>query len=512
MSFWSFERVLKVHGKGALLPPLGLVTIAALLPTSWQLSLVDTNLRTLTEDDWNEADLILLSGMIVQSKHLLAIVKEAKARGKTVVVGGPYATSLPDEVAAAGADFLVLDEGERTLPHFLEAFLRGEPGGRFRSHEKPEMSEAPMPRFDLLELDAYIDMAVQYSRGCPFLCEFCDIITLYGRRPRTKPNERLLAELAQLYDLGWRGRVFFVDDNFIGNKKNVLGLLDDLEAWQRERGFPFQLYTEASVDLGTHADLLAKMVRAGFTTVFLGIETPDEESLKLTKKKQNIRSPLTESVAAMMQAGLRVMGGFILGFDGEEQGAGQRIVDFVEEAEIPVAFLSLLQVLPHTGLHQRLTKEGRLTDERADVNQTTLMNFRPTRPVAEIAEEYLQAYQKLYDPVAFYGRASGMYSRIGPWPNFGGAKVGPRQLALLLRQIWRQGLLGPGRRAYWRGLKQVSGQGPQRLVAYVMTCAQIEHFVPFRDEVRRNISAALAELDKQPAARVLEAEPVRQVV
>ena len=347
-SFWSLEKVLELVGRKALLPPLGLITVAALLPQEWDYKLVDRNIREITEAEWNWAELIIISGMIVQKEDFLQQIREAKRRGKSVAVGGPYPTALPDEVQAEGADYLVLDEGEITLPILVEAIQQGKTQGIFRTIEKPDVTQTPIPRYDLLDLNAYTDMSVQFSRGCPFQCEFCDIITLYGRKPRTKTPAQLLRELEYLYDLGWRRSVFIVDDNFIGNKRNVKLLLKELKVWISEKNYPFSFTTEASVDLAKDPGLMELMVECNFTNVFLGIETPDEGSLTLTKKFQNTHEPLSEAVDQITRMGLRVMAGFIIGFDGEQPGAGDRIVKFVEETGIPLAFLNMLQVLPHT--------------------------------------------------------------------------------------------------------------------------------------------------------------------
>src|ERR671933_1934074 len=321
-TFWSYEKILELVDRKVLLPPLGLVTVAAILPQEWEFKLVDRNVRQVTEAEWAWADLVILSAMIVQKEDFLNQIQEAKRRGKPVAVGGPYATALPHEAEAAGADYLILDEGEITLPLFVEAIERGDSGGIFRSGgEKPDVTHTPIPRFELLEFDAYSEMSVQFSRGCPFQCEFCDIIVLYGRKPRTKTPAQLLAELERLYELGWRRSIFMVDDNFIGNKRNVKLLLRELGPWMAARGYPFRLSTEASVDLAQDDELLELMVTANFTGVFLGIETPDEESLQMTKKFQNTRNSLIESVELIAKSGLRVMAGFIIGFDGEKPGA-----------------------------------------------------------------------------------------------------------------------------------------------------------------------------------------------
>ena len=361
-TFWSYEKILELVDRQVLLPPLGLITVAAILPQEWEIKVVDINVRPVTDEEWQWADIAIMSAMIVQKKDLATQIKLAKQSGKLVAVGGPYPTSVPHESLAAGADFLILDEGEITLPMFVEAIARGDVSGTFRAAEgeKPDITTTPIPRYELLELDAYDSMSVQFSRGCPFQCEFCDIIVLYGRKPRTKTPAQIIAELDRLYEIGWRRGVFMVDDNFIGNKRNVKLLLQELKVWQQERGYPFKFDTEASVDLAQDKELLELMVDSNFASVFIGIETPDEASLAMTKKFQNTRGSLTDAIDTITRAGLRPMAGFIIGFDGEQTGAGDRIVQFVEAAAIPTTTFVMLQALPNTALWHRLEREGRM--------------------------------------------------------------------------------------------------------------------------------------------------------
>ena len=285
-TFWSYEKILELVNRKVLLPPLGMVTVAALLPQHWPMKLVDRNVEEVSEADWDWAELVVISGMIVQKADMAVQIAKAKERGLPVAVGGPFASSTPDAPELGLADFKVLDEGEITLPMFIEAIEKGEAGGRFSANgEKPDVTTTPVPRFDLLKLDAYDSMSVQFSRGCPFQCEFCDIIVLYGRKPRTKTPEQLIAELQYLYDLGWRRSIFLVDDNFIGNKRNAKLLLPALKQWQIERGYPFSFATEASVDLAADEELMQMMAECRFDSVFLGIETPDEASLSVAGKQ-----------------------------------------------------------------------------------------------------------------------------------------------------------------------------------------------------------------------------------
>ncbi len=501
-SFWSFEKTIQLVGRKTFIPPLGLITVAAILPQEWDIKLVDCNVRSVTEADWDWADLVIFSGMIVHRANLLGLIKEAKARGKKVAVGGPYATSVPHECQEAGADFMILDEGEITIPMFVEAIAKGETSGVFRSGgEKPDVTTTPIPRYDLLDLKAYAMMSVQFSRGCPFQCEFCDIIVLYGRKPRTKTPQQLIAELEYLYELGWRETVFMVDDNFIGNKRNVKLLLKELQPWMAKKGYPFSFNTEASVDLAQDQELMDMMVACNFGSVFLGIETPDEASLKVTKKFQNTRDTLSESVDRIISSGIRVMAGFIIGFDGEKSGAGDRIVRFVEKTNIPLALFSMLQALPDTALWHRLEKEERLLGQSADINQTTLMNFVPTRPVEEIAEEYIQGFWDLYDPIAFLDRTYRCYRILGnakyPKKEFKAKKPFDWQaLKALLIIVFQQGFLYKTRVKFWVYLFSMIRHNPGGVISYLTVCAYMEHFLDYRSEVKEQIEAQLREYQK----------------
>ncbi|MEO1134654.1 MAG: B12-binding domain-containing radical SAM protein, partial [Cyanobacteria bacterium J06639_1] len=479
------------------------------LPQTWEFKLVDRNIREVTEAEWDWAELVILSGMIVQKQDMAAQIREAKRREKLVAVGGPYPTSTPEELEAAGVDFFILDEGEITLPMFIEAIAKGETSGVFRSDGvKPDVTTTPVPRYDLLERDAYDSMSIQFSRGCPFQCEFCDIIVLYGRKPRTKSPEQLLKELDYLYEIGWRGGVFMVDDNFIGNKRNVKLLLKDLKVWQKERDYPFRFDTEASLDLAQDDELIELMLECNFAAVFMGIETPDTESLQLTKKFQNTRSSLVESIDKVTGAGLRVIAGFIIGFDGEKSGAGDRIVQFAEITGIPTTTFAMLQALPHTALWHRLEKEGRLRVDSGNINQTTLMNFVPTRPVEEIAREYVEAFCQLYEPVQYLDRVYRYFLKLGApkvqapfkWPEW----VVLRAIAIVL---WRQGVVRKTRWKFWPHLFDILRKNPAVAEQYITLCAHNEHFLEYRDIVRREIESQLAAMlsrEEQEAAEVEE--------
>jgi radical SAM superfamily enzyme YgiQ (UPF0313 family) len=496
-TFWSYEKILELVNRKVVLPPLGLVTVAAILPQSWEFKLVDRNIRSVTEEEWAWADIVIMSAMIVQKEDLLQQIKIAKQHNTLVAVGGPYPTTSPEIAQAAGTDFMILDEGEITLPMFVAAIERGDTQGVFRAPngEKPDVTGTPVPRYDLLELDAYDMMSIQFSRGCPFQCEFCDIIVLYGRKPRTKEPAQILAELQCLYDLGWRRGVFMVDDNFIGNKRNVKLLLHALKDWQAEHQYPFRFDTEASIDLAQDAELMDLMVECNFAAVFIGIETPDEASLALTKKFQNTRGSLSDSIAAITKVGLRPMAGFIIGFDGEKTGAGKRIAQFVEQSGIPTTTFAMLQALPNTALWHRLEREGRLRSQNANLNQTALMNFVPTRPLAEIANEYVEAFAEIYEPTKFLDRTYRCFRQLGAPRHMPPAKF-PELVILraLFLVIWRQGILRNTRWKFWHHLIGILVYNPKVFDHYLSVCAQNEHFMDYRGIVRAEITTQLAEL------------------
>ena len=495
-TFWSFDRFLEMAGVKAFIPPLGILTVASLLPPHWHLRFHDRNVAEETEDDWHWCDLVIVSAMLVQREDFHHLIRLAVAMGKKVAVGGPYPTSLPEHALQSGAHYLILDEGEITVPAFLAAFERGEPCGVFRALEKPDVSLSPRPRYDLLQRDAYLMMAVQFSRGCPFNCEFCDIINLYGRKPRTKENHQILGELQILYDLGWRGSIFMVDDNFIGNQHNVKRLLNDLIPWMREHRYPFNFLTEASVNLAEQPELLDLMARAGFFGVFLGIETPDQDSLELTRKRQNTRHPLAEACRTISAAGLVIYAGFILGFDGERSGAGQRIEAFVAETAIPQPMLGILQALPNTALWTRLEQEGRLLPGADGVcgDQNTLMNFVPSRPAWDIGREYVRALWRMYEPATYLERCLRHCLAITPNPHCAQQMHVPpaRAVRLLALLVWHQGLRRPELRGqFWRQLGQMAQRQPRLLALYLGLCAAGEHVFEYRQLARERIGAQL---------------------
>lgn len=492
-TFYSFEKILKLVNRKALQPPLGLLTVAALLPPDWEVKLVDCNVRHIKEEEWQWADMVMISAMIVQKPGFTALIKEAKQRGKPVAVGGPYPTSLPEEVKAAGADYLVLDEGEITLPMFIKAVGQGIKQGEFRSNGlRPDIGKSPVPRFELLDMDVYDAMSIQFSRGCPFKCEFCDIIYLYGREPRTKRPQQVLAELDYLYNLGWRGSMFVVDDNFVGHKRRVKALLKELKTWQAEHKYPFWFDTQASVDLARHPEMMQLMKECDFAGVCVGIESLEENTLKKSGKTQNVNQSMAEAVEKIIRVGLRPMAGFIIGFDGESPGADRRIIDFVEKTAIPTATISLLQAFPNTALRDRLEREGRLLAGDCNLNQTTMPNFVPSRPLAEIAGEFIRTFLELYDPVKFLDRTYRCFLKLAPplvkTPFKFPSLVDLRGFMII---IWRQGIKRKTRWKFWHHFFSMLKNNPAVLEHYISVCAHNEHYLAYRETVKKEIESQL---------------------
>jgi radical SAM superfamily enzyme YgiQ (UPF0313 family) len=495
-------------GRKALMPPLSLITVAALLPREWRLRLVDLNVEPLTDQLWSWADLVMLSGLILQRQNLLSLVREAKFRGKTVVVGGPYATSLPEEVLAAGADFVVRGEGETTIPLFLEVLARGQRGRVIKCDSRPDLTISPIPRFDLVNLYDYADLAIQTSRGCPHDCEFCDVVQLYGRRPRYKEPRQVVAELETIFQLGWRGPVFICDDNFIGNKTHARAILREMTRWSKSRGEPFIFNTQATANLGRDAALIDQMTEANFVEVFLGIESLEDDALNISQKYQNHLISMVESIETIKANGLSIMGSFILGMDGEQPGAGERLISFIERTSIPINMVNLLQPVPYTRLWQRLQREGRLLEEEIwkseDLDSIGVTQFFiPSRPREQILAEYQQIWDTIYEPRRYLERCYRFFLGMRPTraalarrqgKRLPSASVPPakiplrarlREIMVLLRFSWLLGFVYTTRWQYWRQLLGMIRKNPSRLAAYLVSCARAEVMFSLRDVLRQ---------------------------
>jgi radical SAM superfamily enzyme YgiQ (UPF0313 family) len=399
------------------------------------------NVVQLKDEDLEWADLVLTSTMVVQQRSLRDVLSRCEAIGRPVVVGGPHPSSCPAEIS--GADYLLLGEVEETFPRFLGDWQAGVAAPVYRPQARPAATITPVPRFDLIDHEAYRSMVLQFSRGCPFDCEFCDITQLYGRVPRTKTNAQMLAELDRLYELGWLGSVFVVDDNFIGNRREAMRLLPAVASWQRERGYPFDLYTEASVDLAKHETLMDGMAEAGFTMVFLGIESPNPEALRRTRKLQNTARGedhyLLRAVRRIQDKGLEVTGGFILGLDGDGREVFDAQIDFVQRAGIPIAMVGLLTALRGSHLYTRLEHEGRLLDESTGNNVEIALNFEPELDRDVLIEGYRRVLSALYGSrlESYFARCRTLLARLGPRPR-PSRRPTPAEIAGFLRSVWLQ--------------------------------------------------------------------------
>ena len=477
-TFWSFKHALPFQGKRSAYPPLGLLTVSAMLPGAWKRRVVDMNVQRLKDSDLEWADVVFFSGMMVQGPSMKEAIARAKSRGRTVVVGGPI-TSAGDP-AISEADHLVEGEAEELIAQLAADLERGEARPHYKAAQLPDLTLVPLPDLHLAKLGKYSSMAVQYSRGCPFTCEFCDIIEIYGRRPRTKTPDQVCAELDQVYRLGWRGPVFLVDDNFIGNKKNVKLLLPRLVEWMRDHRHPFSLFTEASLNLAEDESLLGLMREAHFTRVFLGIETPVEESLKETTKFQNLRRDLLESVKLIQSHGIEVMAGFIVGFDNDPPDVFDRQIRFIREAAIPLSMVGLLSALPNTQLWRRLKSEGRLLKESLGSNTLADMNFIPKMNVDELLAGYRRILETIYSPREYFDRAQAFLSQLGSSAR---APIVFSDLMAVGRSFLRQGLLSNYRKEYWKFIAQAVSRHRQHLDKALTLAIMGHHFFELTAEV-----------------------------
>jgi radical SAM superfamily enzyme YgiQ (UPF0313 family) len=516
-TFWSFKHALNFLGKRAAQPPLGLMTVAALLPQAWKKRLVDPHVERLRERDLKWADVVLLSGMHIQHESLLAIVERCRAHGLRTVVGGPIASSVP--AAELKVDHVVIGEAESMIADLARDLEAGTARPVYQADGRPEMALSPLPDLSLIKMKRYSTMTVQYSRGCPFNCEFCDIIEIYGRRPRTKAVAQVLAELDQLRAKGWRESVFIVDDNFIGNKARAKELLRAMAAWRAETGARFDFITEASLNLADDAELMQLMRDAGFKSVFLGVETPDESGLIASNKLQNTRRSLLDSVAAIQSYGMQVMGGFILGFDTDQEDIFDRMVEFIQKSGIPIAMVGLLWAIPGTQLFRRLRSEGRIVDAGGGNNVfCDQLNFLPRMDSAKLVEGYREVLKKIYSCEAYYERVKIYLNRAHPKPVKRVAGERTRQqpsrplltrenMRALIHSIVRQGVLGRHQWSYWKFLAQAATRY-RRCFGAAMTLAVMGyHFqVMTRKLAKAMDKAAKAELMEKELAAQAEGE------
>ena len=448
-SFWSYRHALRFISKKAVLPPLGLLTVAAMLPKAWKLRLIDLNASRLTDADIEWADYVLISAMIVHADSVRRVVARCNAKSKVVIAGGPLFTTGHERFPEIG--HFVLGEAEAIMPSLVGDMSSGVLRRQYQAPDRPDITQTPVPRWDLIDFDDYSTMPVQLSRGCPFDCEFCDIIAMYGRVPRVKTPTQMICELDALLDAGWTGSVFIVDDNFIGNKAKAAAILRELVVWRKRRDAKTTFLTEASLNLADSPDLLDLMVRAGFKRVFIGIETPDEASLAECSKVQNCGRDLQQAVTTIQNAGLEVMGGFIVGFDNDGPGIFERQWRFIQEAGVVTAMVGLLTALPQTRLYVRLQREGRILCESAGTNDGVL-NFAPRLDREMLLNGYRTLVKRLYAPKDYYQRAVTFLREYRPKPPYVRPTIG--EVAALFRSFWVLGVRNRGRRAFWKYLAQ----------------------------------------------------------
>jgi radical SAM superfamily enzyme YgiQ (UPF0313 family) len=508
-SFWNYKATCEATGARYPAAPLGLITLAAMLPAEWNLRLINRNTEALTDADIAWADVVMTGGMLMQQFDTLELIDLIQAHGKPVAVGGPDISSSPHVYEQA--DFKVIGEAEDVIKDLVAAIQRGERQGRFEAEKfQVDVTKSPVPRFDLLKFDHYLHVGVQFSRGCPFTCEFCDIIELYGRVPRAKTNAQMLIELDALYACGYRGHVDFVDDNMIGNKKALKKFLPELVAWQKKRGYPFEFSTEASVNLADDDELLGMLRAANFFAVFVGIETPDPETLVLTSKKQNTRRDLVASIHKIYAAGIFVTAGFIVGFDGEKNGAGRAITAFIEDAAIPICMVGLLYALPNTQLTRRLAKEGRLfPNHDVMVNQagdqcSLGLNFETTRPRQDILRDCQGIVRDIYNAPAYFARVR----RVGLALDCSQHRTpfAPKKgLSDVIGIIWALSRMRGAAFEFWRTLFHCAVRNPYAFISVVKLSALYLHFGPFSKTVaemlEENIAAPLSHWQRLPSLR-----------
>jgi radical SAM superfamily enzyme YgiQ (UPF0313 family) len=504
-SFWNYTATCEVAGARYSATPLGLITLAALLPAEWNLRLIDRNTEELDPADIAWADLVMTGGMLPQQRDILNLIELAHAHGKPVTVGGPAVSSSPN--VYEDADFIVLGEAEEIIGEFIAAWRAGATEGTFTAPGYPDITKSPVPRFDLLKFRHYMHVGIQLSRGCPFTCEFCDIIELYGRKPRVKTAEQMVAELDALRDLGYRGHVDFVDDNLIGNKRVMKPLLVALAEWNVANNFPFEFSTEASINVAEDDELLDLMKRANFFAIFVGIESPDTETLIQTSKRQNTRRDIAESIQKIYHAGIFVNAGFIIGFDAEKASIAEGMIQCVEDTAIPVAMVGLLYALPNTGLHRRLIAEGRLhpgselveNDSVAD-QCTSGLNFDTRRPRRDMLNDYRVVLRRIYEPGAFFARVANMACQL----DLSEHRL-TRPLRSLLRDFhafrritWRSGIAGNGVRGpFWRAVGRSLSRNPRSVRVVFAQAALFLHFLPYSRFMDSQLTAKIDGLDDE---------------
>jgi radical SAM superfamily enzyme YgiQ (UPF0313 family) len=473
-TFWGFRHALKIISKKASFPPLGLLTVASMLPADWEIKLVDMNVTSLTDQQIRWADYVFISAMVAQRDSAVDVIERCRHHGTRIVAGGPLFSTGHEEFK--GVDHFVLGEAEVTLPRFLADIEKGNPQPLYLCDERPDLSLTPVPRWSLINMKHYSSMALQYSRGCPFNCEFCDIIILNGRTPRVKGPARMVAELDSLYSAGWRGGVFVVDDNFIGNRKVLKEeTLPAIIQWQKYKKFPFSMSTEASINLSDDEELMDLMIKAGFDRVFIGIETPNEDSLEECSKSQNRNRDLVAAVKKIQNFGFEVQGGFIVGFDSDPASIFRRQIEFIQKSGIVTAMVGLLNAPPGTRLYQRLKQENRLIRSFTGNNTDCSMNFIPRMKYETLISGYRQILKTIYAPREYYERIRIFLKEYKPRGGPRG-KIQLYHLQAFIQSMWRFGILDRGRRYYWRLFSYALFRTPRAFPLYITLTVYGHHF------------------------------------
>lgn len=448
LTFWSFKNALNFTSRKALVPPLGLLTVAAMLPRDWETKLIDMTTTKLRDRDIRWADYVFVTAMLIQKKSADQVIERCRKIGTKVVAGGPLFTSLPEQYVHV--DHLVLKEAELTLPLFIKDLQEGVARKVYNTHEKADLRQTPIPQWNLIKMKKYALMGIQYSRGCPFGCDFCDVTTLFGHKIRTKATDQVLEELESLYSQGWRGEVFFVDDNFIGNKKRLkTELLPAIIDWMKKRRRPFSFNTQASINLADDEELMALMVRAGFDCVFIGIETPNEDSLSECNKVQNKGRDLVACVKKIQRSGMQVQAGFILGFDSDKPSVFDGLIQFIQQSGVVTAMVGLLNAPRGTELYRRLMTENRLSDAATGDNTDFSMNFIPKMGIEDLLKGYKKVVSTIYSPRKYYERILTFLRDYKPGKN-NKVKFRFYEIRAFLKSIWRLGIIGKGRFHYWK--------------------------------------------------------------
>ncbi len=474
VTYWGFQYALPFISKKAVFPPLGLLTVAAILPQQYEKKLIDMNVDMLKDKDILWADYVFISAMVVQKNSVRNVIDRCKKLGVKTVAGGPLFTAeyeLFDDI-----DYLVLNEGEITIPAFLDDLEHGNAKHLYASKEWSDLSTTPVPQWNLINVKKYASLNIQYSRGCPFNCEFCNITSLFGKLPRTKDSGQLLQEMDAIYESGWRGVVFFVDDNFIGNKAKLTdNILPAVIDWMGRHDHPFQFITEASINLADDEILMTMMVKAGFNSVFVGIETPDENSLSECRKTQNINRDLISCIKKIQQFGLEVQGGFIVGFDSDNPSIFNRMVKFIQDSGITTAMVGLLNAPKGTKLHQRLLAEGRITDEFSGDNTNFTMNFTPKMDKNQLVKGYQNIVATIYSPKYYYERVQTFLKEFDA-DKLEQARFNLINVLAFLKSVVRLGIFGKERYYYWKLLAWSLFKSPKLFPAAVRFSIYGFHF------------------------------------